>query len=91
MARLISPEEVTTLPRGRKPNLNPKVTAVLEQLSDNPEKVLVVDDLWGKVSTDDRARVRAEIRKHWKALTGGESGIRVRYSPEGFPQVDIKA
>lgn len=86
MARLISASEVTTLPRGRKPVLNEKVLAALKPLVQKPTGILLVDE-FGAVEQEDRQKVSAEIRKHWKHLSNGASKVRIRYSTEGYPQV----
>lgn len=80
----IDVSEVTTSPRGRKPELDP---ALLELLASIPEgKAARLTKTFGAVPRDKRQSVGAVIRKHWKAVYG-DVKPRIDFTPEGVPQV----
>ena len=83
----ISADAVKVSPRGRKKVLNP---ALLETL----KKVTATDGValggtFGAVKKADRGSVSATIRKHWREVRTDE--VRIDYTPEGVPQVRVRA
>lgn len=82
--KLISANEVKTLPRGRKATFDDALLKALSQVKDGNFGVL--DSEFGAVAEDERGKVSATIRKHWaKSHNGGK--CQIRWSPEGFAQV----
>lgn len=80
----IDVDEVTTSPRGRKPELD---QALLDLLASIPAgKAARLSKTFGSVPKEKRQAVGAVIRKHWKAVYG-EVKPRIDFTPEGVPQV----
>jgi hypothetical protein len=83
---LISIDEVTVSPRGRKKNID---AALAEKLSNVPtDRAIALRATFGEVPVDERAKVSQIIRKHWHHVRTDQ--CRINYSPEGVPQVYVK-
>ena len=79
-------DEVQVSPRGRKPNLDANLLALISGL---PEGKAIRLDSIGEVPANDRPTVSAKIRKHWAAAFPGTKP-RIDYTPNGVPQIRRK-
>lgn len=78
-------DDVQVSPRGRKPELDADLVALLARIPTN--KAARLTPVFGTVAKTDRAAVSAKIRKHWRAAHGDDARVRIDYSPQGDPQV----
>ena len=92
MATLIKIEDRKSTPRGRKPNLDDKLVALLTLDKLPLDSAIVLGEKEGVLATDGpgklRAAVQNRIRSHWKAANRSEP-VSIRFTPEGFPQVSV--
>ena len=89
---VIDATDVVVSPRGRKKEIDPKLVEALSRLE--PGKAIRLGGMFGAVAKDKRQAVSATIRKHFTHVNGegeGSPKCKVDYSPEGIPQVRIKA
>jgi hypothetical protein len=85
---IISEDEVTVSPRGRKVEINPELAALLKKIK--PGQAARLSESFGPVEKSRRATVSAIIRKHWRHVR--EDEIRIDYdSNTGVPQVRVRA
>jgi len=84
---IISVSEITVSPRGRKKVINGVLADRLATIK--PGQAAALRGTFGEVPTEQRAKVSQVIRKHWAHVRSDE--CRINYSPEGVPQVSIKA
>jgi len=80
----IEVDEVTSSPRGRKPELDDALLALLQSIPNG--KAARLTKTFGAVPKEKRQAVGAVIRKHWKAVYG-DVKPRIDFTPEGVPQV----
>ena len=85
---IISEDEVTVSPRGRKVEINPEMAAKFSKLK--PGQAIRLSDTFGSVDKPRRATVSAIIRKHWRHVR--EDDLRIDYDANtGVPCVRCKA
>jgi hypothetical protein len=80
----IEVDEVETLPRGRKPNLDSNLVNLLKQVPEG--KAVRLGGTFGQVPKENRPSVSAVIRKHWAAAHPGTKA-RIDFTRDGVPQV----
>ena len=83
----ISAEAVQVSPRGRKKVLNPDLLATLKKVT--AKNAATLGGTFGAVPKAERATVSATIRKHWREVR--EDEMRIDFTPEGVPQVRVRA
>lgn len=83
----ISADKIVVSPRGRKKILNQALLATLAKVT--PDKGVALAGTFGKVAKSDRPGVSATIRKHWREVRSDE--VRIDFTPEGVPQVRVRA
>lgn len=84
---VISLSDVKVSPRGRRKVIN---TALAETLGKvKAGQAVALRGTFGTVPMEQRAKVSQTIRKHWQHVRA--DACRINYSPEGVPQVSIKA
>jgi len=85
---IISEDEVTVSPRGRKVEINPEMAAKFAKLK--PGQAIRLTDTFGTVEKPRRATVSAIIRKHWRHVR--QDDLRIDYDANtGVPCVRCKA
>lgn len=85
---IISEEEVTVSPRGRKVEIDEALAKTLKSLK--PGQAARLTSTFGPVEKSRRATVSAIIRKHWRHVRNDE--LRIDYdSNTGVPQVRVRA
>ena len=85
--QFIPADSVKVSPRGRKKVLNADLLATLKKVT--PEKGVALRGTFGNVAKQDRPAVAATIRKHWREVRSDE--VRIDFTPEGVPQVRVRA
>lgn len=83
----ISIDEVTVSPRGRKKVIDTDLANLFTKLSEG--QAVRLSAKFGNVPREQRAAVSQVIRKHWNHVR--TDACRIDYTPEGVPQVRIKA
>lgn len=83
----ISIDDVTVSPRGRKKVIDSALAEMLGKLKDG--QAVRLSGKFGAVPREQRAAVSQVIRKHWTHTRTDD--CRIDYTPEGVPQVRIKA
>lgn len=83
----ISIDEVTVSPRGRKKVIDPALAEMLGKVKAG--QAVRLSAKFGAVPREQRPAVSQVIRKHWTHVR--TDACRIDYSPEGVPQVRIKA
>jgi len=83
---IISAEEVSVSPRGRKVEINPDLASTLKKLKAGQAARLTAT--FGEVSKPHRATVSSIIRKHWRHVR--DDDLRIDYTAEGVPQVRVR-
>jgi len=84
---IISVDEITVSPRGRKKVIDSGLADKLAAIK--PGQAAALRGTFGAVPAEQRAKVSQVIRKHWEHVRSDV--CRINYSPEGVPQVSIKA
>lgn len=84
---IINETDVVVSPRGRKAELDPELVELLKSVKSG--QAIRLASYFGPVAKEDRSRVSQSLRKHWRA--GRTDDIRIDYTPEGIPQVRVKA
>ena len=80
----ISVEEMVSMPRGRKSEIDGSLVDLLSQVT--AVKVAKLSRHFGNVPKAKRQTVSGSIRKHW-ALSGQTGDCSITYTPEGVAQV----
>ena len=83
----IAADSVQVSPRGRKKVLNPDLLATLKKVT--KKDAVALGGTFGAVPKGERATVSATIRKHWREVRSDE--VRIDFTPEGIPQVRVRA
>jgi hypothetical protein len=83
---MISVDEITVSPRGRKKVIDPALAESLTKIK--AVQALALKGTFGEVPASERPKVSQIIRKHWEHVR--TDGCRINYSPTGVPQVSIK-
>jgi hypothetical protein len=83
----ISVDEVTVSPRGRKKIIDADLAELLGRLKAG--QAVRLSAKFGNVPAEKRPAVSQVIRKHWQHARTDQ--CRIDYTPEGVPQVRIKA
>jgi hypothetical protein len=83
----ISIDDVTVSPRGRKKVIDSALAEMLGKLKDG--QAVRLSGKFGAVPREQRAAVSQVIGKHWTHTRTDD--CRIDYTPEGVPQVRIKA
>jgi hypothetical protein len=84
---IIRADEVVVSPRGRKAEIDPELVAKFKALK--PGEAIKLGAYFGSVPKAERSKVSQQMRKHWEIAR--KDGIRIDYTPEGVPQVRVKA
>lgn len=85
---IISEDEVTVSPRGRKVEIDAELAAKFAKLK--PGQAVRLSETFGSVEKPRRATVSAIIRKHWRHVR--EDDLRIDYDANtGIPCVRCKA
>lgn len=86
----ISENDVTSVKRGRKSNVDPGLLAALKTLKAGKAIRIVGAKLDPKANTykTDKARVSASLRSACRAA--GHENFSIAFTPDGIPQVVIK-
>ena len=85
--QFIPADSVKVSPRGRKKVLNPDLLATLKKVT--PKQGVALKGTFGNVPKAERPAVSATIRKHWREVRTDE--VRIDFTPEGVPQVRVRA
>ena len=80
----ITIDEVVSMPRGRKSEIDPTLVALLAQVTG--ERVARLSRHFGEVPKAKRQTVSGNIRKHW-TLSGQVAECSITYTPQGVAQV----
>jgi nucleoid DNA-binding protein len=83
----ISVDEVTVSPRGRKKVIDQSLADLLGKLKEG--QAVRLAGKFGNVPAEKRPAVSQVIRKHWGHVR--TDACRIDYTPEGVPQVRVKA
>jgi len=83
---IISAEEVSVSPRGRKVEINSELAAMLKKLKVGQAARLT--STFGQVPKNHRATVSSVIRKHWRHVR--DDDLRIDYTAEGVPQIRVR-
>lgn len=89
MATKIKASEITRVKRGRKPTV---IEGLAEEFAGLKKgEALRLDTEFGGPVTDKskRSTVSAQIRTHWGRVR--EDEVSIAFTPEGIPQVTVKA
>lgn len=83
----MSEDEVVVSRRGRVATFDNDLLEDLESITEG--EALDLTPYFDVVDKEDRQKVGAEIRKHWKAVYGGTDNLRIDFG-NGRPQVRLK-
>lgn len=97
--KVISAEQVTKLPRGRKAVFNANLVKTLSTIKPGSFGVLEAGDMKGEnlngaklpaKTKEEKGKVGGILRKHFEAAHKGAKA-EIRWTEDGFPQVGAKA
>ena len=83
---VISTDDVSVSPRGRKKVIDESLAERLANLAEG--QAIALKGTFGEVPQEKRQAVSATIRKHWDHVR--DDKCRIDYSPTGVPQVRAK-
>lgn len=95
MARLLKPEEVRVVKRGRKAQIRQELVDLFKDVK--PGVVVLLDtefsdkkyaDSKGRILPERKGSVNSVIRKHWE-LAKPNVPMRISYTEDGQPTVQI--
>lgn len=84
---IIEVKEIIPSPRGKKLNFDEALLETLKRLPNN--KAVRLAGTFGKVPSEDRQKVTHSIKRHWGLVRSDKPSVN--FSPEGIPQVSVRA